>query len=237
MKKLLKTIIAAGISLFLLAGTQPSFAFINAEEGDGITTYPAGNPYYGGWSNCTWSAWQLVYQSTGYALPSLGNAGEWFYNAMMMGYEVSQTPRANSVGVWTSHVVYITQYDADSNMLYMQEGGFLGGYNEGWIAANSSRSGQGFLGYIYIPTDGYTPVAISWDDQAAIAKAYQQATQPQEQSAVSVTEDEVTEIEKDVVRVDDAQSDETAKKEDQQAAAEVKAEDKQQTSSEKLKLY
>lgn len=111
-----------------------------------------GNPYYGGWSNCTWSAWQLAYEATGMSLPSLGNAGQWYGNAAAYGYTVSTTPRANSIGVWSGHVVYVA--DCDGQNIYIKEGGFLGGYHEGWADGYSSRYGQALLGYIYLDGNG-----------------------------------------------------------------------------------
>lgn len=40
----------------------------NEVESDeyGINACAASNPYSGGYSNCTWSAWQLCYEDTGH---------------------------------------------------------------------------------------------------------------------------------------------------------------------------
>lgn len=70
----------------------------------------------------------MAYEATGISLPSLGNAGQWYANAAAYGYVVSGTPRANSIGVWSGHVVYVTDFDGQN--IYIKEGGFLGGYHE-----------------------------------------------------------------------------------------------------------
>lgn len=117
-----------------------------------IPILAAGNPYSGGWSNCTWSAWELAYEATGISLPSFGNAGQWYANAAAYGYTVSPIPRANSIGVWSGHVVYIADFDGQN--IYIKEGGFLGGYHEEWTDGYSSRYGQALLGYIYLDNVG-----------------------------------------------------------------------------------
>ena len=109
-----------------------------------------GNPYTGGWSNCTWSAWQLVYDDNGIEMPALGNAGNWFDNAQANGISVGYDPVPGSVGVWSGglgHVAYVSAVDKDS--VYVQEGGFAGDYHEGWITDFSTRYGKTLLGYIY----------------------------------------------------------------------------------------
>lgn len=104
-----------------------------------------GNPYYGGWSNCTWSAWQLVHDAIGISLPRWGNAGEWLANAAASGYSTGSSPRANSLIVWGWHVGYVTAVDGDN--IYVKEGNYLGSYREGWLA--SWRKGS-IIGYIYL---------------------------------------------------------------------------------------
>ncbi len=104
-----------------------------------------GNPYYGGWSNCTWSAWQLVHDATGISLPRWGNAGQWLGNAASGGYSTGSSPRANSLIVWGWHVGYVTAVDGDN--VYVKEGNYLGSYREGWLA--SWRKGS-VIGYIYL---------------------------------------------------------------------------------------
>jgi len=109
-----------------------------------------GNPYNGGWSNCTWSAWQLVYDDNGIEMPALGNAGNWFDNAQANGISVGYDPVPGSVGVWSGglgHVAYVSAVDSDS--IYVKEGGFAGNYHEGWITDFSTRYGKILLGYIY----------------------------------------------------------------------------------------
>ena len=111
--------------------------------------YAYGNPYPGGWDNCTWSAWTLVYNSTGIALPSWGNAGSWLYNAAAQGWATGSTPASNSIAVYSHHVVYVTSYDGGDQM-YVKEGGYLGGYHEGYAYAYGGRGSQALLGFIYL---------------------------------------------------------------------------------------
>ncbi len=111
---------------------------------------PAYNPYFGGWSNCTWSAWQIAYENTGIALPEFGSAGAWMYNAARMGFATGNTPAAGSIIVWSHHVGYVSAVSEDGSMLYIIEGGYCGGYHEGWFPAGAGRSRQSLLGYIYL---------------------------------------------------------------------------------------
>lgn len=107
-----------------------------------------GNPYAGGWTNCTWGAWQALYNARGIALPSMGNASQWLASAASMGYSVGGAPAPGSVAVWyytTSaygHVAYVSDVSADGSMIYVIEGGYMGAYHEGWMAASAN-------GYIY----------------------------------------------------------------------------------------
>ena len=105
------------------------------------------NPYWGGWSNCTWGAWQLAHDYSGAALPNLGNAGEWLGNAQAYGYATGSAPRANSIVVYAGHVGYVDGVSADGTSFHLQEGGYLGGYNQRW----SSSATYDILGYIYLP--------------------------------------------------------------------------------------
>ena len=108
------------------------------------------NPYFGGYSNCTWSAWQIAYETTGIALPSLGAAGSWLRNAAAMGYTTSNVPVANSIVVWSGHVGYVSAVSEDGQMIYVREGGYSGGYHEGWFPAYYPRYRQALYGYIYL---------------------------------------------------------------------------------------
>ena len=148
----LRKLIVLTVSVFLAAsqlikGTRT----ISAEEDwtDTTVTYAAVNPYYGGWSNCTWSAWQLCYDYTGVALPRLGNAGAWYGNAAAYGYSVGTSPAAMSVGVWSNHVVFVTQVSEDGSMVYIKEGGFNGHYMERWVSAWGTGT-KSLIGYIYL---------------------------------------------------------------------------------------
>ena len=106
------------------------------------------NPYSGGWSNCTYGAWQAVYENLGIALPSFGSATNWLASAQAAGYSVGSAPRAGSVAVYYGHVAYVSAVSADGSSVYLIEGGYCGHYNERW-AANGGTSSQPLIGYIY----------------------------------------------------------------------------------------
>lgn len=110
----------------------------------------ARNPYYGGWSNCTWGAWQLVYNNLGIALPSMGNAGNWLASAQRLGYATGSTPRVGAVAVYANHVAYVIDYQPfRSRPVEIEEGGFSGGHNIRWVSANGTGT-QALRGYIYL---------------------------------------------------------------------------------------
>ncbi|MBR3346804.1 MAG: CHAP domain-containing protein [Solobacterium sp.] len=108
-----------------------------------------GNPYYGGWSNCTWGAWQLVHDTLGISLPGWGMAGNWISDAAASGYATGSTPRVNSIAVYSWHVAFVTAVDGDR--VYIKEGNYMGHYYERWVPANGlPYTGQTCLGYIYL---------------------------------------------------------------------------------------
>ena len=162
-----------------------------------------GNPYYGGYSNCTWTAWQLVYSAYGIALPNFGNAGNWANAARSYGYGVGYEPAAGSVAVWSSHVAYVASVDYVSNTTHIQEGGYLGGYNERTVPASSSVNGQAFLGYIYISGgSSYVPEGDSYNvnpwgisrstpSSSSNTTASRAATKKQEEKTTKVSVDEL----------------------------------------------
>ncbi len=149
-RKMMSAILTIGILMV------PSTAAVHAEEWEEWNEYTnwetpqAVNPYYGGWSNCTWSAWQLAYETTGIALPAFGVAGTWMNTAAAMGYYTSNVPAVNSIVVWSNHVGFVSAVSEDGSMVYVREGGYCGGYHEGWAPAYFPRSYQALYGYIYL---------------------------------------------------------------------------------------
>ncbi len=107
------------------------------------------NPYPGGWSNCTYGAWEATYESTGVSLPNWGNAWNWLGNASASGYSTGRTPAAGSVAVYSHHVAYVDAVSADGTAVHIVEGGFNGHYNSRWVSPNGTGT-QGLQGYIYI---------------------------------------------------------------------------------------
>lgn len=139
-----------------------------------ITAYAGGNPYpvnnvysTGEWSNCTWSAWQLVKNNLGIELPAWGNGKQWYGNAKNSGYQVGSTPQVNSIVVYSDsgygHVAFVTGVSSDGKQIYIKEGGWNKngdirnlGYHEGWTNAYGKRQyneSQSILGYIYLKQD------------------------------------------------------------------------------------
>lgn len=106
-----------------------------------------GNPYGGGWSNCTYGAWQALYNATGIALPGMGDAGSWIYSASSMGYGTGTEPRAGTIAVYSHHVAYVDSVAGD--MVHIVEGGFNGSYNERWVSKYGTGT-QSLKGYIYV---------------------------------------------------------------------------------------
>jgi surface antigen len=217
-RKFLMPVLTAVLVLCFF-GTQTTVMKAEGED-PAVIEYAPVNPYYGGWGNCTWSAWQLCYQYTGVALPRLGNAGAWYGTAASMGIPVGQAPAVNSVGVWSNHVVFVTEVSADGSQVYIKEGGYCGGYNEGWIDAFSSRNGQAFIGYIYITNASSMPV-LSYVDLSTGETVYTK-------TAGTVTKIEFPEVEESVIRVDDAAKEVPVKQEDQLAKEERLKEDREQ---------
>ena len=70
--------------------------------------------------------------------------------AARMGYTVSSVPAVNSIVCWSHHVGVVTAISEDGSMVYIKEGGYCGGYHEGWFPAYYSRSRQALYGYIWL---------------------------------------------------------------------------------------
>lgn len=127
---------------------QAQSDFYSAGSGAPVTG-GGSNPFGGGWSNCTWSAWQLAYENTGVALPSLGNAGSWLANASASGYATGGSPAVGSVVVYSNHVAYVDAVGPDGSY-HIAEGGYNGGYNERWVSGGGLPDGQSLYGFIYV---------------------------------------------------------------------------------------
>lgn len=67
--------------------------------------------------NCTWVAWDQVYNKLGIALPGWGNANTWYDYAKKAGFEVGSTPKDKSIVVWQwdkyGHVGYVERVEGD----------------------------------------------------------------------------------------------------------------------------
>lgn len=105
-----------------------------------INPYPLAGGY---WTNCTWSAWQMVYQNEGVQLPKWGNAAEWYYNAIVSGYSVDSNPKAGDVA-------YVSEVSPDGNFVYVQQGNWAGTYSENWNSCYSTINGLSCSVYIHV---------------------------------------------------------------------------------------
>lgn len=122
-------------------------ARLNAEYSGGVKLVGNGiDPYAGGTSNCTDTAWLLAYEA-GHVLPNWGNAYAWLYNAQATGYATGYTPAVGSIAVYSNHVAYVAA--VDGNMVYIKEGGYNGHYMERWVSATSEGT-QSLQGYVYL---------------------------------------------------------------------------------------
>ena len=136
------------------ATAAPKPASTPAPSSGGSSTAPEtgntdGNPYYGGWANCTWGTWQLVHDTLGISLPGWGMAGNWMNDAARSGYATGSTPKVYSIAVYSWHVGFVTAVDGDR--VYIKEGNYLGHYYERWVPVDGlPYSGQTCLGYIYL---------------------------------------------------------------------------------------
>ncbi len=108
---------------------------LSITSGVNFSASAATNPYSGGYSNCTWYAWQRTYDKLGISLPNWGNAKNWYSKAKGAGYPVSLTAKANYIVVYGpssvnsyGHVAYVESVSGKT--MTISEGGYLGGYNK-----------------------------------------------------------------------------------------------------------
>lgn len=131
-----------------LADLEASNGIDYGNIGSSLIYYGGGsNPYGGGWSNCTYGAWQALYNATGIELPNFGDAGYWVSSASAYGYATGMTAQAGSIVVYSHHVAYVESVNADGT-INIVEGGYAGHAN----ARTVSAVGDGFqtvIGYIY----------------------------------------------------------------------------------------
>ncbi len=110
---------------------------------------PRTNPYSGGYSNCTWTAWQLALEHTDIAMPDWGYSTNWYSNARADGYTVSTIPSPYCIAVYYGHVALVTSVSSDGQSVYIKEGGYLGRYNERWVSTWGTGT-KSLVGYIYL---------------------------------------------------------------------------------------
>ena len=167
------------------------------------SVFAVSNPYGSlGWGDCTWSAWQLACERLGIALPGWGYADNWLSGAAASGYSTGSTPAANSIVCWDGHVGFCAQ--VDGNNIYVIEGGYSGGYHEGWTVGTVGypRDGwQTLYGYIYlagVPANCDPTVFTSASELAQRNSELQQL-----KSQKATLEAEIAETESDIADLTD----------------------------------
>ena len=133
MKELSRSILITIITAIFVLAIVPS-------------AYAASNPYPKQHTimgfplvNCTWYAWQQVYDNTGIALPNFGNAINWYSGAQNYGYATGTVAKANSVAVWRTtngygHVGWVVS--VSGSKMKVNEGGMTN--SDGTAAANGT---------------------------------------------------------------------------------------------------
>ena len=105
---------------------------------------------------CTYVAWEQAYERMGVALPAWGNAVNWFQKARTTGYSVGNTPKANSIAVYSGgccgHVAYVISVDEANERMYIIQGGTYHfttdeNGNDQITAANGTGISEGYYGY------------------------------------------------------------------------------------------
>ncbi len=129
-----------------------------------LSSYAASNPYpktqtFNGVVStpCTRVVWQEVYDRLKIALPSWGNAVDWYRNAANAGYQIGSEAKPNSIAVYSGfqgygHVAFVVSV-SDEAMYVVENKGSGEGKTEG---SRSKGIGSGvqseiyLIGFIYI---------------------------------------------------------------------------------------
>ena len=106
--------IVLSIEPFYVSAASNPYPSTQDVDGDGNYEVP-----------CTRFAWQQVYDNFGIAMPSWGNAVNWWQGAKNSGYATGSEPRAGAVAVWSGdyygHVAYVVS--GSGNTFTVNEGG------------------------------------------------------------------------------------------------------------------
>ena len=165
LKKFYRKLVTIGLSMMLVA-SMSFFTELNVEAAS--NPYPSTQDvdrdgYYE--IPCTYFAWQQVYDNLGVALPSWGNAVNWWNGARNAGYQTGSVPLAGSIAVWSGdyygHVAYVT--GGSGNTFTVNEGGRTDldhtsshGVKYGYTLTNAVGgkrpydTGKTLLGFIYV---------------------------------------------------------------------------------------
>ena len=183
LKKFYRKLVTIGLSMMLVA-SMSFFTELNVEAAS--NPYPSTQDvdrdgYYE--IPCTYFAWQQVYDNLGVALPSWGNAVNWWNGARNAGYQTGSVPLAGSIAVWSGdyygHVAYVT--GGSGNTFTVNEGGRTDldhtsshGVKYGYTLTNAVGgkrpydTGKTLLGFIYVNASSsnisYSNVRTNWTD-------------------------------------------------------------------------
>ncbi len=119
------------------------------------------------YGQCTWYAWGRANEVKGLSLPCRGDAKTWLDTAKSKGYSTGQTPKKNSIAVWSNnsygHVAYVEKVEGGNVTITESNWGkvtynyqnfengiqYYSGYST--LSESSMRTRLGtLLGYIYL---------------------------------------------------------------------------------------
>lgn len=133
-----------------------------------VNTNAASNPYSGGYNNCTYTAWEEMYNRQGVALPWFSSAGDWLNQARNASYSVYTSGKcvAGSIAVWISggeHVAYVLS--VNGNTMTVIEGGWGDGIKHtttdvpATVGSNRNPTTQNQIlaGYFTVKPKSYAP--------------------------------------------------------------------------------
>ncbi len=121
---------------------------------------------------CTWGAWQAAYDRMGVALPSWGNAINWYNKAKKAGYSVGKEYKPNSIAVFSGawgygHVAYIVEQHEKCKYGYCDtisttiEGGQIYAYSD--VNGEPLLDENGKASYYAAFDEGYCNTCEKWN--------------------------------------------------------------------------
>lgn len=160
MKKALKSIVLAAVTLFIIISVFPTSVLASDFE-PRLTAPSRSNAYYNkelnvfsktgyGMPNCTAYAFGRVYEITGEEpLIKRGNAGSWYSMNKRNGYyEYGSEPRLGAIACWSNHVAVVEKIEG-TTVTASQSHWRSTYFDTCTFESGTSHFGQKFYGYIY----------------------------------------------------------------------------------------